>query len=256
MYHSITFGDKNTYDDWHLISRIRPAFAPPTQKTNYIDIPGASSTLDLSESITGYPVFNDREGSFDFLVLNDHQPWYQLYSDIMGYLHGKRLKAELEDDKGWYYEGRFTVGSYSAGDSASNPWSKLTINYKVGPYKWSSLASTDDWLWDPFNFFTGIILTGSFKNIKISTSELHRTYSKELLGDAPICPEFIVESTGKKGATLRLVNPTLGIDVTKDVPEGNTTLYDFIFYGDDITLYFKAKSGTGTISIKFNQGRL
>ena len=29
-------------------------------------------------------------------------------------------------------------------------WSRITIDYDVGPYKWSVLSSTDDWLWDPF----------------------------------------------------------------------------------------------------------
>ena len=28
MYHSITIGDKNTWDDWHLIPATRPLFHP------------------------------------------------------------------------------------------------------------------------------------------------------------------------------------------------------------------------------------
>ena len=60
MYHSITFGEKNTWDDWRLVSPVLPSFAPPTQKTTYLDIPGASGVIDLSEMLTGYPIFNNR----------------------------------------------------------------------------------------------------------------------------------------------------------------------------------------------------
>ncbi len=40
MYHSITIGNKNTWDDWHLIPATRPLFNPPTVKTNMVNIPG------------------------------------------------------------------------------------------------------------------------------------------------------------------------------------------------------------------------
>lgn len=29
---SVTFGDKNTWDDWKIIPSIRPVFTPPKQK--------------------------------------------------------------------------------------------------------------------------------------------------------------------------------------------------------------------------------
>ena len=76
MYHSITFGDKNTWDDWHLIPSSRPLFNPPTPKTKYQDIPGANGKLDLSEALTGYPVYDNRIGSFEFYVMNGYQEWY------------------------------------------------------------------------------------------------------------------------------------------------------------------------------------
>ena len=32
MYHSITIGDKNTWDDWKIIPVSRPVVAPPVEK--------------------------------------------------------------------------------------------------------------------------------------------------------------------------------------------------------------------------------
>ena len=60
MYHSITFGDKNTFDDWHLIPTSRPVIAPPPFRSHTEDIPGGFGSLDLSEALTGYPLNDNR----------------------------------------------------------------------------------------------------------------------------------------------------------------------------------------------------
>lgn len=99
MYHSITFGEKNTWDDWHLIPTSRPVFNPPPTETHMIKIPGANGVLDLSESLTGYPIYENRTGSIEFIVENGHERWDIAYSDIMDYIHGKQMRAILEDDK-------------------------------------------------------------------------------------------------------------------------------------------------------------
>ena len=57
--------------------------------------------------------------------------WGVLYSEIMAYLHGKRMRAVLEDDPGYYYEGRFAVNEWK---SEAN-WSSIVIDYEVEPYK-------------------------------------------------------------------------------------------------------------------------
>ena len=104
MYHSITIGDKNTWDDWHLIPASRPLFNPPPVKTNYIDIPARDGNMDLTEVLTGKPVYNNRTGSWTFYVENGFKDWTVLYSEIMVYLHGREFRAVLEDDPGYYYE--------------------------------------------------------------------------------------------------------------------------------------------------------
>ena len=98
MYHSITFGEKNTWDDWHLVPTSRPVFHPPAQKVKTIDVPGGDGVIDLSRALTGYPVYQNRTGSFEFIVPNgfepweagriEQTPWHSVYSDIMDYLHG------------------------------------------------------------------------------------------------------------------------------------------------------------------------
>lgn len=153
MYHSITFGDKNTWDDWRLIPTSRPVFAPPPMKSKLIEIPGRNGLLDISTIATGVPVFENREGSFEFFLDNDYYQHNQIYDMVMSYLHGKNMRATLEDDPEFYYEGRFTVSSWVSGKNVSG----LTIDYNVAPYKTNTYSTMDDWLWDPFSFETGFI---------------------------------------------------------------------------------------------------
>lgn len=260
MYHSVNFGDKNTWDDWYLIPKERPVFTPPEQKTNYLDIPGGNGSLDMSEILTGYPVFNNRSGSFTFIIMNKGASYYpecnprkldDIYSRIMAHLHGKKMRAILEDDDQYFYEGRFSVQNLTPGTD----WSTIEIGYNVDPYKYYVLSTLDDWLWDPFNFETGVITTGVYKNIAVNVSPRTITYESGMIGDMPISPKFIVDATNEQGVYIRCVNPTLGIDKTKLLPIGTHVDYDIVLYGDtDLTFY--TSSGTGVVSIDFYRGKL
>lgn len=263
MYHSVTFGEKNTWDEWHLIPTSRPVFNPPPPKVKTLDIPGGDGIIDLSQALTGYPVYQNRTGSIEFIVPNGFEPWeatkiekipwYSVYSDIMDYLHGQSMRAILEDDPEYFYEGRFTVNTWKS----EKDWSRIVIDYDVGPYKWSVLSSIDDWLWDPFNFQNGIIRSAFFKNISITTAIKSHQFAAALFGRAPVCPRFIVSSTAKRGVHIRFVNPQLKIDITKLLPDGMIQIPEFVFFGDQgATIYLWCDSGTGTASIDFRQGRL
>lgn len=253
MYHSITFGEKNTWEDWRLVPASRPVFNPPAQKTKLLEIPGGDGVIDLSQALTGYPVYQNRTGSVEFIVMNGFKPWHMAYSDIMDYLHGQTLRAVLEDDPEYFYEGRFTVNAWKS----EKDWSRIVINYDVGPYKWSVLSSIDDWLWDPFNFQNGIIRTTLFKNISVASTPKDLHLDAALFGRAPVCPRFLVSSTAGRGVHVRFVNPKLGLDMTKLLSEGTVQIPEFVFFGDqgaDIHLW--CDSGTGTVSVDFRQGRL
>lgn len=264
MYHSITFGDKNTFDDWHLVPKERPVFSPPTPKTNYVDIPGASSKLDFSEALTGYPTYENRTGTFDFYVLNgldDIQNYDldRLYSEIADYLHGKRMHAVLEDDPDYYYEGRYAIDSWKAGSSANEPRSVVTISYDVGPYKWYYKDSTDsEWLWDPFDFNNDYISSGLYGSIPITTTEKTIEFPKITIGSAPFTPTFIVTSTSGAGVQVKFSNPNLSFADAdyRTLANGTRSVYDYIVYGSNCTLKAKVTSGTGTLSIKFRRGGL
>lgn len=249
--HSITFGEKNSWDDWHLISPIRPFFNPPAQKTTYLDIPGANGSLDISETLTGYPLYDNREGQFQFLVMNGYKDWTDTYADIMEYLHGRRIRAYLEDDPDYFYEGRFEVSEWQS----THPWSSITIGYNVDPFKWSKKLSTEDWLWDPFVFATDWVKKSPFRDIVINSDDWTAyTFKPQDFGVAPVCPYFIVDTESGSGLDVKYKNLSMGLFIEQHLPNGKTRYPGFIFYGySEYELYFK---GHGTLFIEFRAGRL
>ena len=163
MYHSITFGEKNTWDDWHLIPSSRPVFSPPQPNIRLLNIPGRSGSLDVTDTF-GEVVYADRTGSFEFYVDHETEPttkevaderdfttwesWADAYSSIANYLHGQKFQAILEDDPHFYYEGRFMVNEWRSNAN----FSTIVISYTVQPYKFTIREAGDDWLWDDFFF--------------------------------------------------------------------------------------------------------
>lgn len=212
MYHSITFGEKNTWDDWHLVPVSRPLFNPPSLKKKTLDIQGGDGLLDLSETLTGYPLFNNREGSFEFIVMNDYLPWYETYSMICNYLHGRRMKAVLEDEPEYYYEGRFTVNSWKS----EKVFSKITIDYSVAPYK---------------KRFSGSHITVNGGAVMRSVD-----IGNDIYGNAPVCPKLNVSLT--KGCTMlvKFSNETLNIGFLKYVTEETKYIPEMVLYGESVRI--------------------
>lgn len=256
MYHSVIFGDKNTYDDWKIVPSERPVFVPPAQKTTYLDIPGTDGSLDVSDSLTGYPIYQDREGSFSFYVLNsldyDDYNFASLYSEIMTYIHGKRMHAILEDDPNWYYDGRFWVDSWTP----DNYHSKISIKYRVDPYKWSIHTSSDpNWLWDPFNFEEDMITASLFKDIEVRSGDrwTKRRYLSKVIGQAPACPTFTVNSKDRNGMDVFIKNYTVDRYVETHLDDGVSTKHNIMIFGGEVEIGFKNE---GTVSVDFRRGRL
>ena len=260
MYHAITFknaySQKNTWNSWHMVPSSRPVINPPSVKSRTVDIPGGNGQLDLTESLTGYPTYSNRTGSIEFIVVNDlnwqnpnHDEWYKLYTNVMSYLHGQKLTMILEDDPEYYYDGRFSVNSWKTDKNNS----KITIDYNVAPFKRLNRSSVDDqWLWDPFNFQTGVILSSIFKNISLNTTAQVFRFGPDAVGDAPFEAVFTAsvaskvqfnDGNGFSSWISLAANTPLTVSARKSWQSGN------------IVMQAKTDSGTGLLSIDFYQGR-
>ena len=179
--HSVTFGDKHSWTDFHLVPTSRPVVSLPTFKERYVDIPLRNGMVDLGSLLTGKPVYANRIGSIEFLVDLEKWPsWMVAYTTIAMHLHGKTMHMTLDDDPEFYYEGRFTVNQWQSGAS----FSTIVIDYNLQPFKVNVQDSAGEWLWDPFGFESGIIR--DYANIVVSEPTMSRVtvighpYQREL----------------------------------------------------------------------------
>lgn len=222
MYHSVYFGDKNTFDDWHLVPQSRPVIMPAQPKLIVDEIPGGNGSLDLTQSLTGVINYYDRSGSLDFLVLNDYGEWFERYSEILNYIQGKRMKMTLEDDPEYYYIGRYAVNEWKS----QKDWSNITIDYRVEPFKYA-------WKEDK-------------KVVEFTSNGTEVTFVDI---EQMIIPEFV--STQNAYVTFNSRQHDVGANIPNKTiaiwpdEDGKTTL-----------LINKKTSGTGTMTINYRRAKL
>lgn len=233
MYHSITIGTKNTWDDWHLIPRTRPLVNPPEVKVSQVEIPGGDGSIDLTSVLAGRPTYKNRTGSWEFIVENGFKEWSVLYSEIMAYLHGQKLTATLEDDPNYFYEGRFSVNNWKS----DQHYSTIVIDYDVGPYK-KEKGIGDAWIWDTFNFETGVIQTS--ENVPCNGSVAITITG----GFDPVVPIIIVSASGFKVTFA---------GVQYNLTKGNNYIPEIVITHGENTFLF---TGNGTVTVDYRGGIL
>ena len=148
----VQIGEKHTYKDWNLILTSTDIDFPDP-KTVTVDVPGTDGELDFSEVLTGDISYKNRKISFEFEMVDRFANWKNKISEISNYLHGRKFNIILDDDPSFYYYGRITINNFKSNKSTGT----ITIEADVEPYKYDLYSSIENWLWDPFNFETGII---------------------------------------------------------------------------------------------------
>lgn len=214
----MTLGDElHTWKDLFLIPASRPIVQPPIEKTMTLDVEGMSGEADLSHGLTGYPVFSDREGSWQFYIDTDR--WREAngfwgpvgsfaYRDIMRRLNRMmerpfQTKIIFDDDPLFYYVGRVWV---SERPSQQYDHTKITLQYRLYPYKYLLVEDGDDWLWDTFCFETDI---ATVKTHDVAMKAGERETFPLVFTDKPSA--VFVTSTGAATANMQNQN---GVDYT------------------------------------------
>ena len=250
----------NTLKDWFLVPLGRPVINPPLQKRSIINIPGANGALDLSNSLTHYPVFENRTGDIKFAVLNEKPgyDWLTVYTKIMKFLQGNEVKMFLEDDQKFYYEGQVWVSSWDSRNDGT--WSEVTLSYDLQPYRRAIYSSVDDWLWDPFNFETDVIQQTIFTRIDVDSDDWVEHDFTGLIDMMPVMPRFVVTTEEGQSIYAQTYNTDLKWDwknVNNGDPVGSDTYYDCILCETTPESIIKMRfKGHGTVQLDFRSGRL
>lgn len=191
---------KHTYEDWGLIPASRPVVDLPEVKTSYVECDAMDgSGIDVSEALTGYPLYRHRKFSQEF-YRQAKDNWPGGFDRIFNWLHGRKIKMILDDDPSHYYTGRVQITS----PKSDSYWSTITITAELDPFKYyvyssidypklvengkESTKTYDDTIWDLIDFENGY---GAFSNVLFGNNNIEKyTISA---GARPVTPYVFVE---------------------------------------------------------------
>lgn len=218
MARGTDFGGVHSYRDLHLVQAAVDV-QPAEPKTNFIDIPGADGSKDLSESPAGRVVYNSREITWTY-KLYPGDNWVAKYAQVSNALNGKSCKITLDDDPDYYYQGRVLVDKHAADGILHT----ITVVAICQPYKLCHDT------------------TSHSANLTTSYSTLTLINERK-----PVIPSI----------TVSVPTTLLWKGNTYAVTAGTHRLLDIMLVEGSNTLQAKTTSaGSGTIKVAFQKGAL
>lgn len=233
----VTFGTKHSYRDFGLFPLEGAGISAPDVDEKFVKIPGSPKLLDLTEALIGHPQYYGRTGKFPFKIIGSNDYCETIYSQVMGYIHGKRLTVIKDDEKAYMYIGRLKVGQLTKQGGQA----RFEITGTFDPYKIELTNTTEPWIWDTFNFSDGVIR--EYSNLPISG-----TKQAVIIGSVmPITPLFIVDSSDGTGMKLTIENETYNLK------DGENLIAEIVLKNRDYVMIFE---GEGTVSVEFKVGAM
>ena len=136
MNNGVKFGDKHSITDWDLLM-VGKSIGDAEPKTKEVDIEGSDGKLDLTEW-TGDVLYNNRTLIFNFDIYDSPSNWWTLKRQITNFLHGKKLKIILDQDKDYYYFGRCKITDFSNETTVAH----ITIECDCDPFIYKNEITT------------------------------------------------------------------------------------------------------------------
>lgn len=129
-FYQIKIGNDWTHDRYHLKVKELPIISPPEVKTYTVDVPYSNGSIDLTESLTGAPTFNNRTIIVKFFI---HRKDMHLYNEFLNNHHGRKEKIILQEDANYYYEGRCIIGELEFSDYSN--YVIVPVSIVIEPFK-------------------------------------------------------------------------------------------------------------------------
>jgi phage-related protein len=228
---TVTFGTKNSYDDFGLILTDKD-IGFPEPKLEKVDVIGADGVIDLSEVLNDDIKYKTRKLQFTFTVLKGNKYWASTVADIANYLHGKKLRIQMDFDPAYYYTGRCKINSFKT----SKRLCTITIDAECEPYRLDINGNGEKWLWDTFSFQNGFI--------RVNAVTVNGSLQVNLQNQRKIVSPTFTCSTAM----------TVTFDgVTYNLPKGKTQVLGIrLQYGTNYVTF----KGNGTVKIEYQGGAL
>lgn len=228
---TVTFGTKNSYDDFGLILTDKD-IGFPEPKLEKVDVIGADGVIDLSEVLNDDIKYKTRKLQFTFTVLKGNKYWASTVADIANYLHGKKLRIQMDFDPAYYYTGRCKINSFKT----SKRLCTITVDAECEPYRLDINGNGEKWLWDTFSFQNGFI--------RVNAVTVNGSLQVNLQNQRKIVSPTFTCSTAM----------TVTFDgVTYNLPKGKTQVLGIrLQYGTNYVTF----KGNGTVKIEYQGGAL
>ena len=229
----VSFDGKHSYDDFGLLLKSRVDVGIPTIKSNTVEIKGGDGIIDLSDVLTGDVFYNNRKITCTFTVIDGRDRWTSIYSELLKFMHGKKMKVILDDDKMFYYYGRVSVNEWKS----SKLTATIVIEIDAEPYKYDLTDTTGLWEWDTFDFENGFI--NELKDVTIDGTGTIIIIGRKL--------KYVPTITSDAAMTVEFNGSTYNIAV------GNNKIFDIeISEGENVLTF----TGNGTVSVSYIGGEL
>lgn len=228
---TVTFGTKNSYDDFGLILTDKD-IGFPEPKLEEVDVIGADGVIDLSEVLNDDIKYKTRKLQFTFTFLKGNKYWASTVADVANYLHGKKLRIQMDFDPAYYYTGRCKINSFKT----SKRLCTITIDAECEPYRLDINGNGKKWLWDTFSFQNGFI--------RVNAVTVNGSLQVNLQNQRKIVSPTFTCSTAM----------TVTFDgVTYNLPKGKTQVLGIrLQYGTNYVTF----KGNGTVKIEYQGGAL
>lgn len=229
----------HTYDDWGLYITNTDCIGEPKQYTRYVEVPGRQGKIDLTGVLSSSPVFISREIKINLAGTRHRTNWDAVISTFRNNIMGHKCKIIFDNDLGYYWYGRVGIIDFS---SVLNLGTFTLDIPEADPYKYDVNSSADPWLWDPFNFETGVITQTGAESIVGSGSI---TINK---GHMLTCPSIVVSDLQSATFTVTYGGKTFDLSV------GSNIIPSILVGGaSNVTLTF---TGTATVQVVYRGGSL
>ena len=144
----------DTLKDWGLIVGNNNYIGNPVQETFYETVPGLSKPIDLSEALTGKPVYKSRPINVLLGGKKSRRDWDGFISKYRNEIEGQVVRLTFSNDLGYFWRGRVNITNFERTMEIG------TFNLEIpmaDPYKYDAFASDELWEWDSFDFEYGTI---------------------------------------------------------------------------------------------------
>ena len=133
----VRIGDHHSRDSWDLVMTKKVIEFPQLQ-TETVTVPGSDGITDLSTALTGGDIkYKNRKITIDFTMLNEWGQLMKPLAEIADAVHGQALPVVFDEDQGFYYFGRCSMGK----PTIDNVIAKFSITVDAEPYKMRNLET-------------------------------------------------------------------------------------------------------------------